>query len=145
MSKKILEAKDLEIFKRLLRILGGYAKEAPAQGIDRLFNQVVEHGKKVMPKDKQALAILDELLDEERPADTVQKLMNMRFSTLPVCCRPIVKKGRRHEVAFWNRGEYTSDRVKDLIDFDGAGKAGKWSAVDGTAVQLVDMSKKEDK
>jgi len=103
--KRILEAKDLEIYKRLLRILGAYAKEAPAQGIEHLFNVVVEKGKSIMPKDKHALAILDELLDEEKPADTVQKLMNMRFCSLPACCKPLMKAGRRYHVAFWNRGE----------------------------------------
>lgn len=143
--KRILEAKDLEIYKRLLRILGAYAKEAPAQGIERLFNAAVEKGKSVMPKDKQALAILDELLDEEKPADTVQKLMNMRFCSLPVCCKPLVKAGRRCQVAYWNRGDHTSDRVKDLIDWDATGKSGKWSEVDGTSVKLVDMTKKEEK
>lgn len=140
---RILEAKDLEIYKRLLRILGAYAKEAPAQGIERLLNSVVEQGKKALPKDKHALNILDEVLDEENPADTVQKLMNMRFANLPICCKPVAKLGRRCQCAYWNRGDYTSDRVKDLIDWSGTGKSGKWSEVDGSPVKLVDMSKEE--
>lgn len=143
--KRILEAKGLEIYKRLLRILAAYMKCAPAQGIERLFNQVVDQNSKCLPSDKHALAILDEILDEENPADTVQKLMNMRFCSLPPCCRPLTKAGRRHEVAFWNRGDYTSDRVEKLIDWDGTGKAGKWSDIRGESVQLVDMTKKEEK
>lgn len=139
--KKILEAKDLNVYKKLLRILGTYAKDAPAQGIDSLFNTVAGLGKKILPKDKIALAILDELLDEDNPADTVQKLMNMRFCNLPVGYRPLVKAGRRYRIAYWNRGDHTSDRVKDLIDWDDTGKAGRWSGIDGVPVKLIDMSK----
>jgi len=145
MMNKILEAKDLELFKRLLRILGEYSKSVPATGMDRLFDAVIEYGKKVMPKDKTAIAILDKILKEDAVADTVQKLMNMRFSSLPVDCRPLIKKGRRHEVASWTRGELTSDRVKDLIDWSGKGGTGKWTTVEGETAQLVDMTSKEEK
>lgn len=141
--KNILEAKDLDIYKRLLRVLGEYQKVSPGTGADRKFDQVISIGKKILPKDKQALAILDNILREDNPADTFQKLMNLRFSCLAAGCRPVVKKGRKHEVASWTRGGTVSDMVRDLLDWNEKG-SGFWSDVEGNKVELVDW-KKDDK
>lgn len=139
MRSKILEAKDLELYKRLLRILAEYIKAAPCTGVDRLFDSALEQGKKVMPKDKKALAILDLILQEKSVGDSVQKLLNMRFSTLSPSEQPLMKVGRKHEVAAWSRGNMVSDRVKDLLDWEGKG-AGKWADVDGKPITLIDIS-----
>lgn len=140
---KLLESKDLELYKRLIRILGAYSKSVPATGIDRIFDQVVEQGKRVLPKDKLALAILDKILCEKDVPNTIQALLNVHFSDLPIEVRPLSKKGRRHEVAFWSRGDQKFDRVKDLLDFEGTGKTGKWTDANGEAVQLIDLTKEE--
>lgn len=140
MSNKILESKDLELYKRLLRILGAYCKSVPATGVDRMFDQAVEQGKRVLPKDKVAQAILDKVLVEKDVPNTIQTLLNAHFSDLPVNVRPMTKKGRRHEVAFWSRGDQKFDRVKDLLDLEGSGKGGKWTDVNGDSVQLIDLS-----
>jgi len=138
-AKRILEAKDLKLFKRLLRILGSYSDKMPATGVDRLFNAAVANGAKVLPKDKRALAILDEILDEKCVADSVQKLLNMRFACLhPLALQPRAKKGRRHEVAFWCRGGQVYDRCKDLIDWDVKGGSTFWSDMNGEKVELID-------
>jgi len=146
MKCKLNEAKNLNLFKRLLRILGEYCKNVPATGTDRLFNAAVEQGIKIMPKDKTALAILDKVLDEKSVPESVQELLNMRFANCPIECRPLVKKGRTHEVASWARGTLISDKVKDLINWDGGSGAGKWSDLEGKKVDLIDMSvDKEEK
>ncbi len=145
MKSKLLEAKDLDLFKRLVRILGAYCKSVPCTGVDRMFDHAVEQGKRVLPKDKFALAILDRILCEKDVPNTVQTLLNIRFSDLPVEVRPMSKKGRRHEVAFWSRGDKKFDQVKDLLDLEGAGTAGKWTDPNGEAVQLIDLTKEEKK
>jgi len=137
---KLLESKNLELYKRLVRILGNYSKSVPATGIDRVFDQVVAQGIRVLPKDKFALAILDHILCEKDVPNTIQTLLNMRFSDLPIEVRPLSKKGRRHEVAFWSRKDKKFDMVKELLDFEGVGKSGKWTDPNGESVQLIDLS-----
>lgn len=136
------ESKDLQLYQRLLRILGEYSKSVPCTGVDRLFDAALEQGKKIMPKNKKALEILDLVLQEKSIPDSVQKLLNMRFSSLSPTQRPLVKVGRKYEVASWNRGDLISDRVKDLLDWEGKG-TGKWSDIDGKAVTILDISKSE--
>lgn len=144
--QRILEAKDLKIYKRLLRVLGEYTQTFPSTGIGDFFDSVVEQGKKVLPKDKQALTILYYILKDESESvpTTINKLLNMRFPSLPVEYRPITLDGRKKEVAFWQRGNVISDRVKDLIDFKNVGKIGGWCNVNGDKVSLVDMSKEDN-
>jgi hypothetical protein len=141
--KKIQEAKDLDIYKKLLNVLGDYSTNVPATGVDGLFNIAIEQGKKVLPDDKQGLAILDFILTNNSTPAAVQKLLNMRFSDLPTDLRPMIKVGRKHEVAFYTRAAVTSDRVKDLIDWEEAGKKGQWTNLDGETAQLLDLTKEE--
>lgn len=140
MNRELLEAKDLILYKKLLRILGEYCKSVPCTGVDRLFDQVIEQGKRVLPKDKMALKILDCVLCEKDVPNTVQTLLNAHFSDLPVKIRPMSKKGLRHEVAFWSRGDQKFDRVKELLDFTGSERSGKWTDANGEAVQLLDLN-----
>jgi len=143
-SKRILEAKDLDLFKRLLRILNEYTAKLPATGVDRLFDLAVANGKKILPKDKNALAVLDVILNEKNVADSVQKLLNLRFGCVqPVHLQPKTKKGRRHEVAFWSRGGQIYDRVKDLIDWEAKGGTCFWSDMNGDKVELIDLTQKD--
>ena len=141
--KKIQEAKDVSIYQRLLRALGDYSASVPATGVDALFGVVAEHGKKILPKDKKALEILDYILSGGTTARVVHKLLNLRFSDLPVECRPIMKDGRKHLVTHWSRSKKISDRVKDLIDFDLSGKAGHWTDIDGEKADLLPLKKEE--
>lgn len=145
MRSRIFEAKNLEIFKRLLRILAEYSKTVPATGVGRLLDTAIESGMKILPKDKIALEILDTVLDEQTIPESIQKLLNMRFSDCPAACRPLVKKGRRHEVAWWTRGKLISDRVKDLIAWEGESGSGSWTDLDGKKVTLVDLSVSKEK
>lgn len=143
-SKRILEAKDLALYKTMLRVLGDYCTNVPFTGVDKLFNMMIEKGAQVMPKDEHALDILRFVLRMKSPAVIVHQLLNLRFSDLPVEVRPITKKGRRHEVASWTRDEIISDRVKDLVDWSGSGKQGAWTDIDGNKVELVDANDEEE-
>jgi len=143
--KRIIETKDVEVYKKLLRILGEYNLKAPATGVDRLFDTAVEQGKKILPKDKNALVILDYILSNSVPT-AVQKLLNSRFSDLPkIEFRPVIKVGKKHETAWWSRNTSISDKVKDLIDWEGGGKAGRWTNIDGETATLLDLHKEEKK
>ena len=144
-KSRILESKNLEIYKRLIRVLGEYSKNVPATGVDHLFDQVVEQGIRVLPKEKFALAILDYILCEKDIPNTVQTLLNIRFSDLPVKMRPMLKRGRRHGVAFWSRGGRRFDCVRELLNLEGAEGSGKWTDLNGEAVQLIDLTKEEKK
>lgn len=140
----IFEAnKPLSVYKKLLKVLGDYSDRFPGTGVGKLFNQTIEQGKRILPKDKLAVDILWFVLSKHSTAAAVQKLLNMRFSNLPIKLQPIVKNGRSKEVAFWTRDSKISDKVKDLIDFDGKGTKGAWSDVDGDKVKLLDISEEE--
>jgi len=136
--KKIFEARDVNVYKELLKVLSEYTAEVPCTGVDKLLDLAVEQGKKILPSDKRALAIIEYMLTVDSTPAIVQKLLNMRFSDLPIELRPLTKDGRKHVVAFWMRGKKISDKVKDLIDFDGIGGKGQWVNVDGENVTLID-------
>lgn len=141
--KKIQEAHDVSLYQKLLKVLGTYSAAVPATGVDNLFNVVAEHGKKVLPKDKKALEILGYVLSCGTPARVVHKLLNWRFSDLPVEHRPMMKNGRKHLVASWSRDTEISDKIKDLIDFDLSGTAGRWTDIEGDKVSLIPLKKEE--
>jgi len=141
---KLFEAnKSLSTYKRLLLVLGDYQLNFPGTGVGKLFNQAVENGKKILPSDKLALEILWTILSKETSAAAIHKLLNMRFSNLPTELQPMSKEGRSKEVAFWSRGSTVSDKVKSLIDFEGKGKKGTWTNVDGGKVELLDITQEE--
>lgn len=151
--KRILESKNLGLYKRLLEILGEYNLQIPCTGVSALFNAAVESGAKILPNDDLALTILKYVLypasGDEKPEfaggdvpTAVHRLLNVRFADLPTDCRPISKVGRKHEVAAWVRGGVVYDRVKELIDWDGKGH-GNWSNVDGEKVEIIKITEEE--
>ena len=138
--KKIQESRDVNLYQKLLKTLGDYSSSVPATGVDNLFDVAAGQGKKILPKDKKALEILDYILSKESTARVVHKLLNLRFSDLPVECKPIMKDGRKHLVASCGRGKKISDRIKDLIDFESSGESMFWCNVDGEKVSLIDIT-----
>ena len=142
--KNLFEAQDVELYKKLLRILGDYSLKAPMSGIDKLLDTAIEQGKKVLPSDKNALNILAFVLDDSVPS-AIQNLLNLRFSDLPVSVRPITKAGKRHEVCWFTKNTLVSDKVKSLIDFEATGKKGQWTDLNGKKVALIDITKSKEK
>jgi len=138
--KKITEAKDVELYKRLLEVFGNYMSIFPCTGVDILFDNLVAHGKKLLPKNGQALKILDHIISLTDEPGIVQKLLNMRFSDLPVEIRPVAKNG---EIVYWERNGNTSDRIRDLVDFVDTGGQGRWSDSKGQKITLVGIDYNE--
>ena len=143
--KKIRESRDVDVYQKLLTALGTYSSDIPATGIDGLFDSAAKGGTKILPKDKKALEILCHVLKSGVAARIIHKLLNLRFSDLPAEFRPMMKNGRKHQVAHWSRDSKISDRIKDLVNWDGTGKAGGWTDIDGEKVTLIPILKKEEK
>lgn len=142
--EKIRESRDVSIYQKLLRVLSDYTANVPATGVDKLFDVVSEEGKKILPKDKKALEILDHILSSANTARVIHKLLNLRFSDLPVECRPIMRDGHKHVIAHWSRGAEVNDRVKSLIDWENTGVAGRWTDIDGEMVSLIALQKEKE-
>lgn len=135
--KHILESTDITLYKKLLDILSDYYETAPCAGVYDKLNLAMA-GKKILPKDKRAEAILTKLLSQANSADAVQKLLNMRFADVQdKSLRPLTREGHKYRLAFWTRSGFTSDRVRDLIDWEATGKEGFWSDINGKKVTLI--------
>lgn len=143
-ANRILEAKDLQLFRKILSVLGDYSTNVPMTGIDHLFDTAVEKGMAVMPKDKHALAILRYVFTGDNSAAAVHKMLNIRFSDLPDGLKPMAKQDRRRIVASWSRDSHISDRVRDLVDWDATGKQGQWTDINGDKVEVADTVDDEE-
>lgn len=140
----ISESKDVSIYKKLLCLLGTYCDGFPGTQVDNMFDALVNSGKKILPKDKKALDALNYIIscDQEKDPNIVNAFLNYRYSDLPASVRPVMKAGRRNETVFFCRGGKVSDKVKDLIDWEGKG-GGFWSDADGKKVQLIAVISEE--
>lgn len=137
MRKKIMESKDVLVYKLLLNAFGEYTDSYPLAGIGRLFDALIEQGKKSVPSDKRAAEILEYLLTEKPCTTAVQNILNMRFTDLPVKLKPITKNGKKHEMAFWCIDGKLFDQVRYLINFDGLPGTGNWSDENCKKVALI--------
>ena len=147
MNKKLItESKGVELYKRMLNLLGAYCDLYPATSVDNLLEVMVEKGIKTLPSDKRALDILSYLTCPEgkTTASVVHSILNTRFGDLPVCLKPVTKTGRRDEVAFWCKEDKILDKVRDLLNFAEEKGKGFWSDAKGEKVQLLDTEEKEE-
>ena len=148
MTQVLKEAKDLDLYKKVLTLLGDYSDSFPATAAGKLYKEALKLGIKSVPKDKEALAILSSVVDcEDSVPAKVQKLINLRFSDLPFEYQPMYKDGRRSLVAFWLKDGRIYDRVVALLNLEGKGATGTWSDMSGKKVSLVkkEQDAKEDK
>lgn len=144
LTQMLMEAKDLNVYKKLLRMLGCYSDKYPATGVDKMFKALVTSGAKALPKDQRALDIIAHLVNADKSVPAiVQEFLNVRFSDLPLCVRPIYKNGRGKEVAFWEKDGKLYDQVKMLVDFEGKSSSGSWADAQTQKVELVDMTVSE--
>ncbi len=139
MNKLLLEAKNLDIYKKLLAILGDWCNNVPGTGISKWLDTIIEKGVSAIPGDKRAQAILAYILEEQSPASAVQFLTNWNFSDLPYDLKPVYKVGNKHVTAFWKTGKMASHKVKDLLAVDT--KGGSWVDENNKKVTLIDMAR----
>lgn len=137
-QKILTEAKDLSVYKKLLNVLADYSDRLPTTDIDRWFELAVSNGKKILPKDKTALAILSYVLsDKNGLASSVQQITSSTFCDLPSNIKPRAKVKNRIVTCFWNSGGKISDRVRSLINFEGK-ESGFWCDADGNKCTIID-------
>lgn len=142
--RRVLESRDVNTYKKLLTVFGSFCDEYPASSVDRIFDQMIEKGAKVLPSERRARAIIDYVVGEcESGPMKVQKILNMRLCDLPVELRPLTKTSKRHEIAFWCRKDQIYDKVKDLLNLDDGGP-GFWSDAECKKVTLLDTKEKND-
>jgi hypothetical protein len=135
------EAKDLSVYKELLRVIGEYTDLFPATGVDRIFTTLVKKGIKTVPKDKKALQILSQVVGRkavDSVPGAVSDLLNVRFSELAFNFKPVYLRGRSREVAFWSKNGRLYDKVISLLSL-GDEKVEGWVDVHGKKVELVDL------
>jgi len=134
--------KRSKVYNMLVKALSCYADAAPATGVEKYLESAIERGLSIIPKDEVAVSILCSILKtDDAPAVKVQRLLNMRFSDLCPCHKPLYfagSDGQSMQLAFWGKEGKLFDRVLSLIAFDSVGKVvGKWVDVDGKAVKLL--------
>ena len=118
MLELLKEAKGLNVYKKLLKVMGEYTDKFPATGVSKMLKQAIETGMKILPKDKRALDILNTVLytDDSVPA-AITRLLNLRFADIEIGDgRPIYKNGKVKEVAFWSRGGKVYDKILSFFD-----------------------------
>lgn len=130
------ESKELSTFKILLNVLEDYAMAFPLSSFSQYLEKALEHGKKIIPTDKQAKEILSFVLTMGAAPEVLQFLTGRRFSSLPTVLKPTYKEGNRVQVAYWTKGEITSDMIKSLLNTDGK-SGGFWSDASGKKISLL--------
>lgn len=138
--RRLNEGKDISVYKKLLEVLSLWSEHFPMTGVDGFLEKAVEYGKSILPKDKQALSILQFILSKESFSAAVSALLNTRFSDLPANLKPFTKTGRRMELAFWCVDGRVSDMVKDLVNFKGFKTQGFFCDTEGNKVELIDLN-----
>jgi len=142
MLKEINEAKDLQIYKKMLSLFGDFVDRYPGSGVGMIYRDMLEAGLKCVPKDKKAQQILLFVLSDNAPK-AVQALLNTRFVELPVPVRPMYKLGNTKIAAFWSKDGNLLDKAFDLLGLKGASAAGTWVDSDGEKVQLLALETME--
>lgn len=142
-KRKVLESTRVGVYKKLLNIFGSFCDAYPASSVDRIFDIMVEKGVKILPTEQRAEAIIEYIISEcESGPMKVQRILNMRLRDLPAELKPITKAGKRHEIAFWCKGDQIYDKVKDLLNLEDDG-AGYWGDAECKKVTLLDTKEKE--
>lgn len=141
MLKQLNEAKDLNVYKQLLKAFGDFTGQY-VTGVGKVYRDMLEAGLKCVPKDKRAQDILALVL-AEGSSKAVQDVLNVRLAELPITVRPIYKSGNSKLTAFWKKGDRILDKVYDLLDLKGEGAKGEWTDEKGEKVELLALEGEE--
>ena len=135
---KLVESKELSVYKLLLWKFQEYVEKFPASGTIKKLDLAIAAGKKLIPTDKKAKEILELVLENGTSGEAIQYLLNRRFSDLPTINRPVYKNGDNKCIAFWCKKDgLVSDMIKDLLNLDGEA-SGHWSDLKGKKVSLLE-------
>lgn len=143
LQKKLNEATDLNLFKRILSAFSCFIDNNPGTGMGRIYRSMLDTNVKIMPKDQRALDILSYLVKDKSDSAVVQDVVNKNFSDLPCTVRPVYKAGASKLVAFWCVDGKIYNKAQDLLDLDGKGGTRFWSDEKGNKVDLIDLTKEE--
>jgi uncharacterized protein YlaN (UPF0358 family) len=142
MLKQIIEAQDLNVYKKMLTLFSDFVDSYPGTGMGKIYRTMLEAGLKCVPKDKKAQEILAYVLQDNSPK-AIQNLINMQLAELPLPTRPIYKDGNSKMTAFWKKDDKIMSKVYDLLDLTDAGSAGDWVDEKGESVKLLDLGTEE--
>jgi hypothetical protein len=101
--------------------------------LDRLFDSLVSGGMKVLPKDDIALKVLFFSIGNGAAASL---FLGKPFSELPEDIRPIALDNPLTGV-YWNTGKIISNKIKDIITWDGNSNKGFWSDSKGKKIKVT--------
>jgi hypothetical protein len=138
--KKLSEATDLNLFKRILSAFSCFVERQPGTGMSRVYKSMLDSNVKMMPKDQRALDILDYICKNKSDSALVQDIMNTSFTDLPCTVRPVYKNGSSKVVAFWCCDGKIFGKAADLLDLDGKSGSKFWSDEKGNKVDLIDLT-----
>lgn len=138
------EAKDLNLYKKLLTVLSDYTDKFPITGVNNIFKKVLRGGLKVICPCEAGQNILKYVLNSKESVPAiVQKLLNTRFSDLSSEFQPIYKNENSGKtIAFLNRDGKIYDKVINLLNLD-LEKDAFWCNEKGEQVKLIDLVQKD--
>lgn len=134
----LYEAKDLDVFKKILNAFAVFVDSQPGTGMGKIYRQLLDVGLKSVPKNQRAQSILAYVIKTESAPASVQALMNTCLAELPVTLRPVYKSGNSKLTAFWSKGGKIYSKVIDLLDLNNEG-SGEWVDEKGNKVELIDV------
>ena len=143
LKKKLSEATDLGLFKRILGAFSCVVERQPGTGMSKVYKAMLDVNVKMMPKDKRALDILDYVVKDKSDSAIVQDVMNKTFTDLPCTVRPTYKVGSSKLIAFWCADGKIFNKVADLLDLDGGSSTKFWSDEKGAKIDLIDLTTEE--
>lgn len=136
--KYLEEAKDLSLYKALVKVLSDYDQEFPSTGIADIMTAVLKKKLKVLPADAVALSILQFVISNGSAPYVVNSLLNLRFSDLPQHLSPVYEKDGSVRVAFWGSGGKVNDRVVSLLNTEKESD-GHWVDQAGQKVRILNQ------
>jgi len=142
MTTLLERQKDLFLYKKLLNHFDSFIDAQPGTGMSKVYRQLLDAGLKCMPKDKHALKVLDYVVTDNVPK-SIQDLLNLTFSDLPIGIRPTYQSANSRLVAFWCKGDRIYSKVKDLLNLEKDEAKGSWCDEKGNKVTIVDEDRKE--
>lgn len=146
-KQPVIEATNLDLYKKLVAVFSDFTDQHPGSGIGKIYRALLSTGLKAIPKDKLAQEILNSFVSGSvknlSVPQSVHQILNKNFSDLPYEIKPVYKDGNKRLVPFWCKGETLCSRVIDLLSLDKE-SAGKWTDEKRGSVKLEDNKPEQE-